>query len=95
MPTDIVLSDSDSLVPPKDKYQLLKEEYHRIRDELTQARATIENYDHELRKRSKELRQASQYTDHLQKVSQYSKDFIRVLQNLIKNSSETRCENSI
>ena len=63
---------SDPL-PPKDKYQqlyqLLKEEHHQIRDELTQARATIENYDRELRRRNEELRQASRYIGHLQNVN--------------------------
>ena len=72
-------------LPRLDKYQLLKEEYHRIRDELTQARATIENYDRELRRRNKELRQASQYIGQLLNVSQQSKDFISSLQNELIN----------
>ena len=65
-----IVSDCSDPLPPKDKYQLLEEEYHRIRDELTQARATIEKYDRELGRRNQELREASQYIDNLQKVSQ-------------------------
>ena len=69
---------SDPL-PPKDKYQqlyqLLKEEHHQVLDELRQARATIENHDLELRRRTKELDQANRYIGYLQKVSQRSKDF--------------------
>ena len=87
----------DHLLPPKDKYQLLKEEYSRtqdeLRDELRQARATIDNYDRELRRRNGELR-------HLQHESQQSKDSINGLQNELidvhqqledaKNLSEVR-----
>ena len=65
-----IVSDCSDPLPPKDKYQLLEEEHHRIRDELTQARATIEKYDRELGRRNQELREASQYIDNLQKVSQ-------------------------
>ena len=71
--------------PGLDIYQLLKEEHHRIRDELTQARATIENYDRELTRRNKELRQASQYIDHLQQEIQRSKDSNNSLQNELNN----------
>ena len=71
--------------PRLDKYQLLKEEHHRIRDELTQARATIENYDRELIRRNKELRQASHYVDHLQQEYQRSKDSNNSLQNELNN----------
>ena len=72
--------------PPRlDKYQLLEEEYHRVRDELTQARATIDNYDRELRRRNEELREASQYIDHLQHEDQRSKDSITGLQNELNN----------
>ena len=66
--------------PRLDKYQLLEEEYHRVRDELTQARATIENYDRELRSRSEKLRQATQYIDYLERENQRSKDSINGLQ---------------
>ena len=73
-----MLITSDPL-PPKDKYQqlyqLLKEEHHQVLDELRQARATIENHDLELRRRTKELDQANRYIGYLQKVSQRSKDF--------------------
>ena len=71
--------------PRLDKYQLLKEEHHRIREELIQARATIENYDRELIRRNKELRQASQYIDHLQQENQRSKDLNNGLQNELNN----------
>ena len=68
-------------LPPRlDKYQLLEEEYQRVRDELTQARATIEKYDHDLRRRNEELRQASQYIDHLQHENQRWKDSFNDLQ---------------
>ena len=66
--------------PGLDKYQLLEEEYHRVRDELTQARATIENYDRELKRRNEKLREASQYIDHLQHENQRLKDSMNGLQ---------------
>jgi hypothetical protein len=40
---------------PKDKYQLLKDKYYRIRDELRQAHGTIESYDRVLSRRNGEL----------------------------------------
>ena len=76
------------LAPPPDKYQLLKEEYYRIRDEYRQSRATIDNYDRELRKRTGELHKANHYINHLQHESQRSKDFINDLQNLINIHQE-------
>ena len=79
--------------PRLDKYQLLKEEHHRIRDELAQARATIENYNRELIRRNKELRQASQYIDHLQQENQRSKDSNNSLQNELNNVHQ-QLENS-
>ena len=60
----------------KDKYQLLKEEYLRTRDELRRARVIIDNRVCELRKRKEDLRKAYQCIGHLQKVSQRSKDSI-------------------
>ena len=71
--------------PRLDKYQLLKEEHNRVRDELTQARATIETYDRELIRRNKELRQASQYIEHLQQENQRSRDSNNSLQNELNN----------
>jgi len=69
-------------LPPKDN--LLLQEDYRIGDELRQARATIENYDRQLRRRTNELlRQVNQHIDDLQHESQRSKDFISDLQNLI------------
>ena len=53
--------------PPEDKYRI---KYHQTRDELKQARTTIENYDRELRK-EREMRHAagpSQITDNLHDV---------------------------
>jgi hypothetical protein len=64
--------------PPKDKYQLLKEEYYRSLDELKQARAIIENNDRELRKRARDLLI-------LQHDSERSKDTINGLQNELIN----------
>ena len=61
-------------LPPKDK-DLLPEEYL-IREELKKARASIDDYDRELRRRTNELRQASQQIVDLQRESQRSKDFI-------------------
>ena len=66
--------------PGLDKYQLLEEEYHRVRDELTQARATIENYDRELKRRNEKLREASQHIDRLQHENQRLKDSMNGLQ---------------
>ena len=60
-------------LPPKDK-QLLPE-VHLIRDELRKARASIDNYDRELRKRSKQI------VD-LQHENQRLKDIISNLQNV-------------
>ena len=34
-------------LPPKDKYQILKEDYNRNREELKQMRAILESYEHE------------------------------------------------
>ena len=65
---------------PKDIYQQLKEEHLRIQDENRQARATIEDYDRQLKRITNELRQANQ---HIRDESQRSKDFISDLQNLI------------
>ena len=73
-------------LPPKDEYQLLKEEHRRIQDELTQARATIENYDRELKRRNEELYQASRYIDYLQNVNQR---FYQRFTKLDQCSSET------
>jgi molecular chaperone GrpE (heat shock protein) len=67
--------------PPKDKYQTLKEEYYRIRDELRQSLAIIENYDRELKRGNGALRQTSQYVGHLQHECQLSKDSNNDLQN--------------
>ena len=63
---------------PEDKYQLLKEECSRTRDELRQVR---DNYDRGLRRRNVELRQASQFVGHLLRESRRSKDSITGLQN--------------
>jgi hypothetical protein len=60
-----------------------QQEEDRIREELRQARTTIENYDRELRRRTNELRQANQHISDLQHERQRSKDFVSDLQNLI------------
>ena len=70
---------------PKDRYTLLKEEYQRTRDELRHARATLDNYDGELRRKNGELRNANQTIDHLQHEIQRSKDSTRRLQNELNN----------
>ena len=69
----MVLSSGDTL-PPKDE-QFLPEE-HLIRDELRKARASIDNYDRALRKRTNELRQASKLIVDLQHENQRLKDII-------------------
>ena len=73
--------------PPKDRYQQLKEEYHRLRDQYKQSRVIIENYDRELKRRTMELNKGNRYITHLQHESQHesqrSKDFISDLLNLI------------
>ena len=68
--------------PPKDRYQLLEEEYHRTRDELRQAR---DIHDYELRRRDGELQQANQVIGHLQHETQRFKDSISGLQNELYN----------
>ena len=66
--------------PPEDKQFLwLLSEDSLIRN----ARASIDNYDRVLRKRTNELRQANQQIVDLQQESQRSKDIISNLQNLI------------
>ena len=85
---------------PKDKYQQLKEEYYRIRDELRQTRVANDNSDRELKRRTGELRRAGQYIGHLEHESQRFKDTISGLQNELnivhqqlkdaKNLSEVR-----
>jgi len=67
--------------PPKDKYQQLKEEFNRLRDEYRQSRATIENYDRELRRRTIELNKGHHHINYLQHENQRSKDTINGLQN--------------
>jgi predicted nucleic acid-binding Zn-ribbon protein len=69
------------LPPPKDKYQLLKEEYYRIRDENKQLRAVLENYDRELRRKNGELSKAGHFINHLQHEIQRSRDTINGFQN--------------
>ena len=68
--------------PPKDKFQLLLEEYHRTRVEMRQACVIIENYDRELKRRTGEL---SRDIGHLQHECQRSKNFINSLQNELSN----------
>ena len=69
--------------PPKDKYQQLKEEYFRIRDENKQHRANIDNYDRELKRKNGELNKANHNVQHLQREIQRSRDTINGFQNLI------------
>ena len=61
---------------PKDKYQRMKEEYYQIRDELRQTRAANDNGDRELQMRTRELRRATQYIDHLELENQRLRDTI-------------------
>ena len=68
--------------PPKDKYQRLKEEHSRTRDELKQAKATIKNNDRELRGRAEELCKANHDIEQLRLEKQRMKDVIgSLLQN--------------
>ena len=71
--------------PPKDKYQQLKEEYFRIRDENKQYRAAVDNYDRELRRRTGELNKANHYVQHLQHEIQRARDTIGGFQNELNN----------
>ena len=71
--------------PPKDKYQQLKEEYYRIRDENKQLHAVLENYDRELRRRNGDLSKANHFTNHLQHELQRSRDTINGFQNELNN----------
>ena len=68
--------------PLRDTYQ---NQYHRVKDELKQTRATLGNYDRELRRRDGELRQASQINDNLRHENQRLTDNIRSLQNELYN----------
>jgi hypothetical protein len=70
---------------PKDKYQLLKEEHRRTKNELKQAYGNIENYDRELRRNHGELRHANGYIEQLQHEKQRLKDFNSSLQNELNN----------
>ena len=70
---------------PKDKYQLLKDEYFRTRDENKQLRATIDNYDRELRRRNGEMNKANHYIQHLQHELQRSRDTTNGFQNELNN----------
>ena len=70
--------------PPEDLFDL-KKEYHRIRDELRQARVTNKDYHHELRRRTGELRQANRDVGHLQQECQRLKKSIKGLQNDLNN----------
>ena len=70
---------------PKDKYQLLKEEFHRNRDELRQTRAQLENYDRELRRKNEELGGYQRQVGYLQHEKQRAKDTINGLQNELNN----------
>ena len=71
--------------PPKDKYLTLKDENHRIRDELRQAHTTIARYDHELRKKNGELHYSQQHVGYLEQEKQRAKDIINGLQNELNN----------
>jgi hypothetical protein len=71
--------------PPKDKYQLLKEEHRQTRNELKQAYGNIENYDRELRRKHGELRHVQGYVEQLQHDKQRLKDFNSSLQNELNN----------
>ena len=85
---DSIMSFMPTTGPPplqKDKYQLLKEDYHRNRDELRQTRAMLENCDRELRRRTGELRNTQQNMGYLQHENQRSKDTINGLQNELSN----------
>ena len=64
--------------PQKDKYQELKEAYHRKQDELAQARSTIQNYDRELRRKEGDL-------NNIKNENQRLKDIIAGLQNELQN----------
>ena len=70
---------------PKDKYQLLKEEFHRNRDKLRQTRAQLENYDRELRRKNEELGSYQRHVGYLQHEKQRAKDTINGLQNDLNN----------
>ena len=85
-----VMGSIKSIIPgptpaPKDKYQLLKEDFRRNRDELRQAQATIENYDRELRRRNGELHYSQQRLSYLQHENQRAKDTINGMQNELNN----------
>ena len=74
-----------SPLPPKDKYQALKDEYHRVKYDLKQAHGEIENYKHELRRTRGELRNASHFANELHHEKQRWKDHMNGLQNELNN----------
>ena len=76
-----ILSVMPTGPPPKDRYQLLKEEHHRTQQELKQAYASIENYDRELRQKHGELRHLNGHVEQLQREQQRLRDINGSLQN--------------
>ena len=77
--------------PPKDKYQQLKEEYYRIREENRQFRAIIEKYDRDLRKTGGELQKVNHNVkNQLQHESQRSKDLENELINVHRQLEDAK-----
>jgi chromosome segregation ATPase len=88
----LVTKQSTPQVPvppsPKNIYQQLKEEYYRIRDDYSQSRTTIDNYDRQLKRRNAEIHKGNYFINQLQHESQRSKDIINSLQNELTNVHE-------
>ena len=71
--------------PQKDKYQELKEAYHRKQDELAQTRSTLQNYDRELKRKETESHNIKGHLHYVQHDNQRLKDVINGLQNELQN----------
>jgi DNA polymerase III epsilon subunit-like protein len=67
---------------PKEKYELLKDDFNRLRDKY---RALNDKYDRDIKKRNAEIHKGNYYINQLQHVSQRSKDTISGLQNELTN----------
>ncbi|KAF8801848.1 hypothetical protein BYT27DRAFT_7261625, partial [Phlegmacium glaucopus] len=71
--------------PPKDKYQVLKEDYRQLQYDLKRTNMHLEGYKQELRRTRTELRNTSHYANELHHEKQRWRDHINNLQNELNN----------
>ncbi|KAF8805146.1 hypothetical protein BYT27DRAFT_7339743 [Phlegmacium glaucopus] len=74
-----------TLQPPKDKYQILKEDFCQLQHDLKKINMHLEGYKQELRRTRMELRNAAHYANELHHEKQGWKDQINGLQNESNN----------